>query len=259
MMSLQLCRTLGGEPNKDVIVQNNETPLTPAPVGGRNGRMFSTVFQSSLPVAFGYVPLGMAFGVLLTGLGYPWWWAPVMGMVIFAGSAQFLAVSLLAAGAGAFDAFVATLLLNLRHVFYGLSVLDRYRALGRGRTYAIFGLTDETFSLVAGSVPHARDRAFVVGLTALNQFWWVLGCAAGAWAGGTLPFSTEGLAFSLTALFAVLLVEQVLKGFHPGALAGAGLGALACLAFLPGKYFLIASISLAALILLALPRPREVP
>jgi len=219
--------------------------------------MRSTVFQTSLPVAFGYIPLGMAFGVLLVGLGYPWWWAPVMGIVIFAGSAQFLAVSLLAAGAGPFDAFVATLLLNLRHVFYGLTVLDRYRALGAGRFYAIFGLTDETFSLLVGMPPHARDRRYVVALTALNQGWWVLGCAMGALIGRSLPFSTEGLAFSLTALFAVLLVEQLLKGFRVGALIGAGIGALVCLIFLPGKYFLIASISLGALVLLTLPAPRE--
>jgi 4-azaleucine resistance transporter AzlC len=218
--------------------------------------MVSTVFKSSLPVAFGYVPLGMAFGVLLVGLGYPWWWAPVMGVVIFAGSAQFLAVSLLAAGAGAFDAFVATLLLNLRHVFYGLTVLDRYRALGVGRAYAIFGLTDETFSLMVGSGPHDHDRRYVLGLTALNQGWWVLGCSLGALAGRSLPFSTEGLAFSLTALFAVLLVEQLLRGFRPGSLAGAGAAALACLVFLPGKYFLIASISLGALVLLVLPKPK---
>lgn len=218
--------------------------------------MGPTVFQNSLPVAFGYVPLGMAFGVLLVGLGYPWWWAPVMGVVIFAGSAQFLAVSLLAAGAGAFDAFIATLLLNLRHVFYGLTVLDRYKALGRGRSYAIFGLTDETFSLVAGSPPQGDDRRYVLGLTLINQGWWVLGCALGALAGGALPFSTEGLAFSLTALFAVLLVEQLLKGFRAGALAGAGLGAAACLALLPGKYFLIASISLGALVLMVLPRTK---
>lgn len=219
--------------------------------------MLSTVFRTSLPVAFGYVPLGMAFGVLLVGLGYPWWWAPVMGIVIFAGSAQFLAVGLLAAGASPLDAFVATLLLNLRHVFYGLTVLDRYRALGPWRHYAVFGLTDETFSLLAGSQPHPRDRRYVVGLTALNQGWWVLGCALGALIGGSLPFSTEGLAFSLTALFAVLLVEQLFKGFRWEALAGAAAGAAACLAFLPGKYFLIASISLGAVLLVTLPGPRE--
>ena len=223
-------------------------------LSGHSGRMLTSVFRTSLPVAFGYIPLGMAFGVLLVGLGYPWWWAPVMSVFIFAGSAQFLAVGLLAAGASAIDAFVATLLLNLRHVFYGLTMLDRYRALGRGRVYAIFGLTDETFSLLAGIAPHERDRRWVVGMTALNQFWWVLGSSVGAIVGRSLPFSTEGLAFALTALFAVLLVEQLLRGFRPAALAGALLGAGLCLGLLPGKYFLIASMCFAALVLGLLPR-----
>ena len=216
--------------------------------------MLSAVFRTSLPVAFGYIPLGMAFGVLLVGLGYPWWWAPLMGVIIYAGSAQFLAVSLLAVGAGAFDAFLATLLLNLRHVFYGLTLLDRYRSLGRGRSYAVFGLTDETFSLLAGLPIHQHDRRWVLGVTALNQFWWVLGCGLGALIGHSLPFRTEGLAFSLTALFAVLLVEQLLKEFRLLPLAGALAGAVVCWAWLPGKYFLIASIALAAVVLVGLPQ-----
>jgi 4-azaleucine resistance transporter AzlC len=215
--------------------------------------MRSTVFRTSLPVAFGYVPLGMAFGVLLVGLGYAWWWAPVMGLVIYAGSAQFLAVSLLAAGAGLADTFVATLLLNLRHVFYGLTLIDRYRRLGAPGAYAVFALTDETFSVLAGAPVHPQDRRFVVAVTALNQFWWVLGCAVGALVGHSLPFSTEGLAFSLTALFAVLLVEQLYKGYRPGALVGAAVAAALCLVLLPGKYFLIAAIGLAALVLVCLP------
>ena len=219
--------------------------------------MLTSVVRTSLPVAFGYVPLGMAFGVLLVGLDYPWWWAPVMSALIFAGSAQFLAVSLLAAGASALDAFVATLLLNLRHVFYGLTMLDRYRGLGQGRLWAIFGLTDETFSLLAGLPPHSRDRRWVLGITALNQFWWVLGSTVGALVGRSLPFSTDGLAFALTALFAVLLVEQLLKGFRPAALVGALSGALLCLLFLPGKYFLIASMGFSALVLGLLPRRAE--
>jgi len=220
------------------------------------GPMGFTAFKTSLPVAFGYVPLGMAFGVLLVGLGDPWWWSPVMGLVIYAGSAQFLAVGLLAAGATAFDAFVATLLLNLRHAFYGLALRDRYRALGPGRGYAIFGLTDETFSLLAGRAPEPRDREFVVALTAWNQGWWVLGCTLGALAGHSLPFSTQGLGFSLTALFAVLLVEQILRGVAATTLVGAAVAAAVCLAALPGKVFLIASITLGALILVVLPRPR---
>ena len=220
------------------------------------GKFSGVLFRTSLPVAFGYVPLGMAFGVLLVGLGYAWWWAPVMGLVIFAGSAQFLAVSLLAAGAGALDALVATFLLNLRHVFYGLTLRDRYRSLGPGGGYAVFGLTDETFSLLVGSPPAGDDRRFILGLTALNQAWWVLGCAAGALIGHSLPFSTDGLAFSLTALFAVLLVEQIRRSFRPAVLLGAAAGAAACLALLPGKYFLIASITFGALVLFAVPEGR---
>ncbi len=208
---------------------------------------------SSLPVAFGYIPLGLAFGVLLTGLGVAWWWATIMSLVVFAGSAQFLAVSLLAAGASPLDAFVATLLLNLRHIFYGLTLLDRYRALGRSRTYAIFGLTDETFSLLAGQPPQKSDRNWVLGLTALNQFWWVAGSTLGALLGHSIPFSTEGLAFALTALFAVLLVEQLSRGFRISSLAGAVAAAALCLVLLPGKYFLIAAIGVSALFLCCLP------
>jgi len=219
--------------------------------------MASPVFSSSLPVAFGYVPLGMAFGVLLVGLGYPWWWAPVMGLVIYAGSAQFLAVSLLAAGAGLAETFVATLLLNLRHVFYGLTLLTRYRALGPAQGYAVFALTDETFSLLAGTKPHSDDRRYVLGISALNQSWWVVGCLVGGLVGQSLPFRTDGLAFSLTALFAVLLIEQLHKGFRPGALVGAAVAAAVCLVILPGKYFLIAAIGLSALVLVCLPSPRD--
>lgn len=215
--------------------------------------MFSRIVKTSIPVAFGYLPLGMAFGVLLVGLGYDWWWAPAMGLLIYAGSAQFLAVSLLAAGAGALDAFVATLLLNLRHVFYGLTMVDRYRALGRSRGYAVFGLTDETFSVLVGAVDPDDDRRLVLGVTAMNQGWWVTGCALGALGGHSLPFSTQGLAFSLTALFAVLLVEQLTREFRLGALVGAAAGAVLCLILLPGKYFLIGAITFSALVLFVLP------
>jgi 4-azaleucine resistance transporter AzlC len=212
------------------------------------------LFTASLPVAFGYLPLGVAFGVLLTGLGYSWWWATVMSLFIFAGSAQFLAVSLLAAGASPFDAFMATLLLNLRHIFYGLTLLDRYRTLGRGRTYAIFALTDETFSLLVGQTPGNPDRRWVLGLTGLNQFWWVAGSTLGGLWGHSIPFSTEGLSFALTALFAVLLIEQLARGFRIASLAGALMAAAVCLFLLPGKYFLLAAMGLSALFLCCLPR-----
>ncbi len=219
--------------------------------------MFAAVMRSSLPVAFGYVPLGMAFGVLMTNLHFGWWWAPVMGLVIYAGSAQFLAVGLLSAGAGPIEAGVAVLLLNLRHVFYGLSVRDRYRTLGAARAYAVFGLTDETFSLLAGLGPQPRDRDFILGITAVNQAWWVLGCLLGALAGPSLPFSTQGLAFALTALFAVLLLEQLKQNARWPALAGAAGSAALCLAVVPPGYFLITAIALSAMVLVLLPAPKE--
>jgi 4-azaleucine resistance transporter AzlC len=219
--------------------------------------LFAAVIRASLPVAFGYIPLGMAFGVLMTGLHFGWWWSPAMSLVIYAGSAQFLAVGLLSAGAGPVEAGVAVLLLNLRHVFYGLAVRDRYRTLGAARTYAVFGLTDETFSLLAGLGPQPRDRAFVLGVTAVNQFWWVLGSVLGALIGPNLPFSTQGLAFALTALFAVLLIEQLGKNARWPALAGAAASAALCLAVVPPGYFLITAISLSAVILVLLPAPRE--
>ncbi|MEI8095622.1 MAG: AzlC family ABC transporter permease [Spirochaetales bacterium] len=227
--------------------------------------MKTHIFRTTLPVAFGYLPLGMAFGVLLQAQGWAWWWASLMGLVIYAGSGQFLAVGLLASGAGLLDAFLATFLLNLRHVFYGLTLLDRYRALGRLRQgYATFALTDETFSLLAGIGPHPQDdRRFVLGVTALNQAWWVLGCTLGAVLGQTWALPTKGLEFALTALFAVLLVEQLRRRWEPLPLAIAVGAAMVCLAFLPGKVFLLASISISCVGLLSLPDPEvahpEVP
>jgi 4-azaleucine resistance transporter AzlC len=212
-----------------------------------------SIFRTSLPVAFGYLPLGMAFGALLSAQGYPWWWATIMSVVIYAGSAQFLAVSLLSSGAGTAEVFLATLLLNLRHVFYGLTLFDRYKALGRWTPYAIFGLTDETFSLLAGTEPLPADGPFVVRLTALNQAWWVLGSSAGALVIRGLPFSTRGLDFALTALFAVLLVEQLRKGFFIYPLLAASAAALIAILFLPANFFLIASIGMACLGLAFMP------
>jgi 4-azaleucine resistance transporter AzlC len=125
--------------------------------------------------------------------------------------------------------------------------------------YAVFGLTDETFSLLAGLGPQPRDRTFVLGVTAVNQFWWVLGCFLGALVGQTLPFSTQGLAFALTALFAVLLIEQLRQNARWPALAGAAVSAAVCMALVPAGYFLIAAISLSAVILVLLPPPKEAP
>ncbi len=134
-----------------------------------------SAFKASLPVMFGYVPLGMAFGILFQDLGYAWYFAPLMGLLVFAGAAQFMAVGLLAAQAGLVEVAVSTLILNSRHMFFGVSLLGRYSAKGWKKFYLIFGLTDETYSLITSTQApdHAHEQDYYVAITAFNQSYWI--------------------------------------------------------------------------------------
>lgn len=171
----------------------------------------SAAFRATLPVLFGYLPLGAAFGFLFSDLGYPWWLAPLTGLVVYAGSAQFLGVGLLAAQAGLLETAVSVFLLNARHLFYGFSMLGRFPGTGWAKWYLVFGLTDETYALLTGTpIPvETRPQDFYLAVTALNQCYWVVGCGAGALLGTNLSVDITGLDFSLTALFTVLLIDQV--------------------------------------------------
>lgn len=162
---------------------------------------------------FGYVPLGMAFGILFQGLGHPWYFATLMGLFVFAGAAQFMAIGLLTAQAGLLEVAVSTLALNSRHIFFGLSVLGRYRCRGLKKAYLIFGLTDETYSLITSTEPRGdqNEQDYYLTITALNQSYWVVGCTLGAVTGNLADFNTAGMDFALTALFLVLLIEQWAK------------------------------------------------
>lgn len=169
-------------------------------------------FKTSLPVLFGYLPLGASFGVLFsTQLEYDWWIAPLMGLVIYAGSGQLLAVSLLVAFAGLTQVFIAMLLLNARHVFYGLSLLEAFKGAGWRKPYLIFGLTDETYSLLtsrARTTDKSREQKIDFLITLFNHCYWITGCALGAWLGRALTFDATGIEFALVALFIVLCIEQ---------------------------------------------------
>ena len=162
-------------------------------------------FRDSLPVLAGYIVLGMGFGILLATKGYGVWWALAMSVFIYAGSMQYLAIDLLAGGASLLSAALTTLLVNARHLFYGISMVDRYKGAGKKKPYLIFALTDETYSLVCNTEGSHR-YCFLVSL--LNQIWWVTGSVLGSLLGGILPFSTEGIDFALTALFVTVFVEQ---------------------------------------------------
>lgn len=168
------------------------------------------VFSQTIPVLAGYISLGIAFGLSLQSIGYGPIWAFLMGLFIYAGSAQFLAVELLASGATLLHVALLTFLLNFRHFFYGLSMIEKYRGTGIRKIYLIFGLTDETYALLTGYNPPAgvSDKNYYFAVTIMNQIYWVLGCVIGSVAGSVILFDMTGIDFAMTALFAVLVVEQ---------------------------------------------------
>lgn len=173
-------------------------------------RIIKKVFPQTIPVMAGYISLGIAFGLLLQSIGYGPIWAFLMSLFIYAGSAQFLAVELLAAGATLTHIALLTFLLNFRHLFYGLSMIEKYRGTGIGKIYLIFGLTDETYALLTGyKTPEGlSDKSYFFAVTLMNHLYWILGSVIGSVAGSIIPFDLTGIDFAMTALFAVLVVEQ---------------------------------------------------
>jgi 4-azaleucine resistance transporter AzlC len=161
----------------------------------------------SLPVAMGYVPLGMVFGFLFVQAGGPWYLALTASLLVYAGASQFAMIPMLAAGLPVASLALAALVINLRHAFYGLSLLNDQPSNRLARLYLIFALTDETYSVVTTLNPRPTPEQ-MAWLAGINQCWWVLGTLLGAWLGAELPVSLTGLDFALAALFAVLAVEQ---------------------------------------------------
>ena len=169
-------------------------------------------FPLTIPVFAGYCFLGMSYGFLMKSSGFPFWYPILTSMVIFAGSMEFMTVNLLL---GAFDlvqALALTLMINARHLFYGLSMLGKYAHMGKKKPYLIFGLTDETFSVnCATEPPDDVDRGwFYFLITLLDHSYWVLGATLGGIFGSLISFNTEGLDFVMTALFVVILLEHLL-------------------------------------------------
>lgn len=178
-----------------------------------NKKSITSAFKCSIPVLFGYITLGIAFGLVLTDAGYPWWLSPFMSVFIYAGAAQFTAIGLFAADTPLTAIILTEALVNIRHIVYGLSLITKYKRCGKWQPYLIFALTDETYSLLTTSdVPEDADEASFYGLISLfDQSYWVTGSIIGALIGQVIPFDLTGVDFSLTALFAVLTVEQLLK------------------------------------------------
>ena len=182
-------------------------------------------FPATIPVLTGYLCIGMAYGLLMANAGYGVFWALLLSLLCYAGSMEFVAVSLLTAGFDPVQALLMALMINARHAFYGLSMLEKYRGTGWARPFLIFSLTDETFSLVSTLEPPGgvTRRDFYFWISLLDYLYWQVGSVVGALIGGLLPFDTTGLDFALTALFIVLFLEQWRKRENrPAALIGLG-------------------------------------
>lgn len=217
-------------------------------------RIIKQVFPQTIPVMVGYLSLGIAFGLLLQSIGYGPIWAFLMSLFIYAGSAQFLAVELLAAGATLAQVALLTFLLNFRHLFYGLSMIEKYRGTGIRKLYLIFGLTDETYSLLTGykTPVGLLDKDYYFAVTLMNHLYWMTGCVLGSVAGSIIPFDTTGIDFAMTALFAVLAVEQwKAHKNHIPAISGFGI-TVAALYIFGADNFLIPSLIVLSVLLLCM-------
>lgn len=171
------------------------------------------IFTQTLPVFFGYITLGIAFGLIFTNAGFAWYLAPLMSLIVFAGAAQFIAIGLIASGTPLTAILITQLLVNIRHIFYGLSLITKFKDCGKCKPYLIFALTDETYSLLTTlEVPKdCKPSTFYTLISIFDQSYWVLGTTLGAIAGNFIPFDLTGIDFSLTALFAILTIEQIKK------------------------------------------------
>ena len=218
-----------------------------------------TAFLDTIPVLTGYVFLGFGFGILMTENGYGPGWSLCMSLFIYAGSMQYVTVSLLSGGAGLLTAALTTLVVNARHLFYGISMVDAYKGAGRKKPYLIFALTDETYSLVS-QIQESDDASrhgycFLVSL--FDHCYWVGGTILGSLAGSLIPINYEGIDFVLTALFVTIFVEQWLSTKdHRPAVIGAASTAL-CLLLFGAGVFLIPSMGLIAGLLILLRAPKK--
>lgn len=167
-------------------------------------------FPYTIPVMLGYLSIGIAFGLLFENAGYNFIWAFCISLFVYAGAMQFIAVSFFSGGLGLIQIAVMTLVVNFRHIFYGLSFLERFGKMGLKKWYMAFALTDETYSLLCGIKPPEKidDKKFLLCVALLNQSYWIAGSVIGALAGSMITFNTKGMDFAMTALFLVIFLDQ---------------------------------------------------
>ncbi|MCI8808675.1 MAG: azaleucine resistance protein AzlC [Oscillibacter sp.] len=214
-------------------------------------KAFRCAFPHTIPIFAGFWFLGMTYGIYMNVSGFSCWYPMIMSLTIFAGSMEFVAVNLLLGAFNPLQALVMTLMINARHLFYGISMLDKYRGTGWKKLYLIYGMCDESFSInYTAEIPKDVDRGwFMFFVTLLNQLYWFTGSALGGIFGSLLHFNTEGLEFVMTAMFVVIFLEQWRKEKrHASAFAGLGLSLLCLLAFGSANFILPAMLAILAVL-----------
>lgn len=205
----------------------------------------------TIPVLAGYLLLGAAYGVLMDSNNYSFIWVVLTSIFIYAGSMQFVSVGLVASGFNPINAALMTLMVNARHLFYGVAMLSKFKGVGKKKFYLALGLTDETFSVLSSSkTPTHIDKGyFMFYITLLNHIYWVTGSALGSLLGNFLPFNTRGLEFVLTALFVVSFIEQLLADkSHFPELIGLSSAILCRLIFGPENFLIPTMITILVLV-----------
>lgn len=220
---------------------------------------FKAAFPHTIPIFAGFWFLGMTYGVYMNVSGFSFWYPMIMSLTIFAGSMEFVAVNLLLGVFNPLQALAMTLMINARHLFYGISMLNKYRGNGWKDIYLIFGMCDESFSInYTAEIPKGIDKGwFMFFVTLLNHFYWFFGATLGGIFGSLIHFNTEGLDFVMTAMFVVIFLEQWLKEKnHISSVAGLLISLLCLIAFGSENFIIPAMLAILGVLTL-LRKPLE--
>lgn len=223
-------------------------------------KIWKSALIATLPVMTGYLVLGFGFGIILDANGHGILLSLAMSFFIYAGSMQYVAIGLFTGGASLLTVALTTLMVNARHLFYGISMLERYKNIGKRKPYLIFSLTDETYSLVCqdrADIPVEQRKDYYLLVSVLNHMYWVTGSVIGSAAGALISFNSEGIDFALTALFLTVFLEQWLTAKNHGpAIIGVAVSVL-CLVIFGSESFLIPAMLVIALLLCLQKEERE--
>lgn len=219
---------------------------------------FLEAFPYTLPICAGFLFLGVSYGFFMSSKGFSVLYPIFMSMFIFAGSMEFVTANLLLSAFNPMSAFILALMVNARHLFYGISMLDKYKNTGKKKFYLIFGMCDESFSInCTAKIPEGIDKGwFMVFVNLLNQCYWVFGAGLGAVLGKVIQINTKGIEFVLTALFVVIFIDQWKEAkSHIPAFIGVVIP-LICLIFIGSQHFIIPSMILIVLCFIGLRKRR---